>query len=103
MGCPERLWSLPPWRYSRVIRTWSWAAGCSWPCLSMEGLDQKTSRGPFTPQPFCNSEVTTVTCRALSYHRHEKLAPGLKAVQSACCFTPAAVLVKKRSRVLVKG
>jgi len=22
--CPERLWSLPPWRYSKAIWTWFW-------------------------------------------------------------------------------
>lgn len=39
-GCLERLWSLPPWRYSKA--TWTW----SWPCLS-QGLDQVMSKGPF--------------------------------------------------------
>lgn len=50
MGCPKRLWNLYPWRYSKVIWTWSWAAlrvpawvgGC-------------TSRGPFWPQLLCDS------------------------------------------------
>ena len=33
-GCPERLWSLCPWRYSEVVCTWSWATGSRWLCLS---------------------------------------------------------------------
>ncbi|XP_074696103.1 uncharacterized protein LOC141929920 [Strix aluco] len=47
-------------------------------------------------KPFCSSGVTTVTSRAVSYHRREKVAPGFKAIPSACCFTPAAALLKKR-------
>ncbi|XP_074736119.1 uncharacterized protein LOC141948053 [Strix uralensis] len=49
-------------------------------------------------KPFCSSGVTAVTSRAVSYHRHEKVAPGFKAIPSACCFTPAAALLKKRRR-----
>ncbi|XP_074698593.1 uncharacterized protein LOC141930950 isoform X4 [Strix aluco] len=51
-------------------------------------------------KPFCSSGVTTVTSRALSYHRREKVAPGFKAIPSACCFTLAAALLKKRRRKL---
>ncbi|XP_074693727.1 uncharacterized protein LOC141928855 isoform X2 [Strix aluco] len=51
-------------------------------------------------KPFCSSGVTTVTSRAVSYHRREKVAPGFKAIPSACCFTPAAALLKKRRRKL---
>ncbi|XP_074716912.1 uncharacterized protein LOC141940044 [Strix uralensis] len=51
-------------------------------------------------KPFCSSGVTAVTSRAVSYHRHEKVAPGFKAIPSACCFTPAAALLKKRRRKL---
>ena len=32
-GCPERLWSLPGWRYSRPAWTRSCAACCRWPCV----------------------------------------------------------------------
>lgn len=35
-SCPGRWWVLPPCRYSRAIRTWSWASGSKWPCLSRE-------------------------------------------------------------------
>jgi len=39
-GCPQRLWSLHPCRYSKPSWTQSWAAGCRWPCLRMGvGLD----------------------------------------------------------------
>ncbi|XP_074689254.1 uncharacterized protein LOC141926763 [Strix aluco] len=51
-------------------------------------------------KPFCSSGVTAVTSRAVSYHRPEKVAPGFKAIPSACCFTPAAALLKKRRRKL---
>ncbi|CAM9546630.1 unnamed protein product, partial [Bubo scandiacus] len=47
-------------------------------------------------EPFCSSGVTTVTSRAVSHHRREKVAPGFKAIPSACCFTPAAALLKRR-------
>ena len=33
-GCPETLWSLHPWRYSKAVWTWSWVTGCRWSCLS---------------------------------------------------------------------
>ena len=33
-GCPERLWSLRPWRYSKTIWTQSWPISSRWPCLS---------------------------------------------------------------------
>ncbi|KAK4827403.1 hypothetical protein QYF61_017808 [Mycteria americana] len=33
-GCPERLWSLPCWRYSKAVKTQSWATGSRCPCLS---------------------------------------------------------------------
>ncbi|XP_074677325.1 uncharacterized protein LOC141922115 isoform X2 [Strix aluco] len=51
-------------------------------------------------KPFCSSGVTAVTSRAVSYHRREKVAPGFKAIPSACCFTPATALLKKRRRKL---
>ncbi|XP_074670081.1 uncharacterized protein LOC141919002 [Strix aluco] len=51
-------------------------------------------------KPFCSSGVTAVTSRAVSYHRREKVAPGFKAIPSACCFTPAAAVLKQRRRKL---
>lgn len=33
-GCPQRLQSLYPWRYSKTIWTWSWTTSSRWPCLS---------------------------------------------------------------------
>ena len=39
-GCPERLWSLLLWRYSRPAWTRSCAACCRWPCFGRRvGLD----------------------------------------------------------------
>lgn len=32
-GCPERLWSVWHWRYSKPYWTMSWAACSAWPCL----------------------------------------------------------------------
>ncbi|CAM9340025.1 unnamed protein product, partial [Bubo scandiacus] len=50
---------------------------------------------PSDLKPFCSSGVTT---SHPSYHRREKVAPGFKAIPSACCFTPAAALLRKRRR-----
>lgn len=33
LGCPESLWDLHPWEYSKAIWTWSWAPCTSWPFL----------------------------------------------------------------------
>lgn len=54
-GCPERFWSFHPRRYLKATWAWSWdfAVG-GWPCLS-RGLVQVASRGPFQPQPRCDS------------------------------------------------
>ena len=39
-GCPEGLWSLFPWRYSKPAWTTSSAACCRWPCFGRGvGLD----------------------------------------------------------------
>ena len=35
-GCPERLWSLSPWRYWKAVWTWSWATGSRQPCSIWE-------------------------------------------------------------------
>lgn len=35
-GCPERLWSLLPWRYSKAVQTQSWVMCLTWSCLSRE-------------------------------------------------------------------
>ena len=53
-SCPERLWSLCPWRNSKSIWTWSWETSSSWPCLNT-GMDQVTSRCLSQPQPFGDS------------------------------------------------
>ena len=37
LGCPEKLWSLHPWRYSNSDWTWPWATCCSWPCFEQGG------------------------------------------------------------------
>jgi len=57
-GCSGRWCSLLPWRHSRAVWTWSWAAGSR----ALRGpawtgrLDEMTSRGPFQPLPVCDSE-----------------------------------------------
>jgi len=32
--CSERLWSIPPWRYSKATWSSSWATRSRWPCFS---------------------------------------------------------------------
>ena len=63
--CPGRLWSLLLWRYSRPAWTRSCAACSGWPCFG-RGLDWVTHRGPFQPQPFCDSVITIFNCVALT-------------------------------------
>lgn len=36
IGYPERMWSLPTWRYSRPRWTQTWATHCSWPHMWQE-------------------------------------------------------------------
>ena len=60
-GCPERLWSLLLWRYSRPAWTTSCAACCRWPCFSRAvGLDDP-QRSLLTPNSlwFCDSVIWT--------------------------------------------
>ena len=55
-GCPEGLWSLLLWRYSRPTWTRSCAACCRWPCFGRGvGLDDPQRSLP-TPNIlwFCN-------------------------------------------------
>ena len=47
--CPERLWCLPPWRYSKAVWTWSWATGSKQPCLSREGQTRWPPEVPSNP------------------------------------------------------
>jgi len=54
--CPEGLWSLLLWRYSRPVWTRSCAACSGWRCFG-RGLDWVTHRGPFQPRPFCDSVI----------------------------------------------
>lgn len=35
-GCPEKLWSLTPWRHARAVLTQSRAIGFRWPCWSRQ-------------------------------------------------------------------
>lgn len=53
-GCPERLWSLYPWRYSKLNWAGSWTTCSRWPHLS-RGVDRIVSRGPLQPQAFCDT------------------------------------------------
>jgi len=62
-GCPERLWVLLLWRYSRPAWTGSCAACCRWPCFGRGiGLDDPLWSLP-TPKIlwlilwFCDSEL----------------------------------------------
>ena len=59
-GCPGRLWSLHPWRYSKAIWTWSWAMRSGHPCLS---------RG-FGPGALQRSPPTSAALWACAYFTH---------------------------------
>ena len=56
-GCPEGLWSLLLWRYSKPTWTWSRAACCRWPCFGrgVELDDPQRSLPTPTILWFCNS------------------------------------------------
>ena len=51
-GCPGLLWSLHPWKCSKVMWTRSFAAGSRWSCLSM-WFSKMNSRDRFQLWPFC--------------------------------------------------
>ena len=52
-GCPRRLWSLQPWRYSKAIWTCCWAADSRSPCWSREvGPDFQRSYPKFLDWSF---------------------------------------------------
>jgi len=53
-GCPEGLWILLLWRYSKPSWTRSCAACSGWPCFS-KGVGLDDPRGPFQPLTFCDS------------------------------------------------
>ena len=69
--CPEGLWSLLLWRYSRPVWTRSCAACCRWPCFGRRvGLDDPQTSLP-TPAIlwFCDlatsAEAPTNPCKEL--------------------------------------
>ena len=49
-GCPEGLWSLLLWRYSRPGWTLSCAACSRWPCFSRGGWTRWSSEVPSNPE-----------------------------------------------------
>lgn len=51
-GCPERLWHLHPWMYSKGVWTWSWSTGCKCPCLG-RGVGPDDFQMTFQSQPIC--------------------------------------------------
>ena len=54
-GCPEGLWSLLLWRYSKPAWTSSCVTCSTWTCFDRGGLDKMIPKGPFQPLPFCDS------------------------------------------------
>lgn len=58
---PEKLQRLPPWRYSKVGRSWSWATESGWSCLNRR-LGQNDLQSPHPTSPdlqFCDSRADT--------------------------------------------
>lgn len=51
MACPESLWSLHPWRYSRTVWRWSWATSYRWPCLSWWAWSRRPPEVPSNFSP----------------------------------------------------
>ena len=93
---PGKLWSLPPWRYSKATWTWSRATGSRWPCLS-RGVGQMTSRCPCQPQPFCDSlilylllagKVGTIFASIGDFHSHQKTLIFIMTVSYTRLPTP---------------
>lgn len=58
-GCPQRWWSLHPWRYTNPSWTQSYATCSSWFCLSW-GLYYTISRGAFQSQQLHYHEFDTI-------------------------------------------
>ena len=73
-GCPEGLWSLFLWRYSKPAWMWSCSACSRWPCFS-RGLDYMTHRGPFQPLLFCNSVKSLLSASWLARRDGENPVP----------------------------
>ena len=68
-GCPEVLWILLLWRYSRPAWTQSCAACCRWPCFGTGvGLDDsQRSLPPHTILGFCKVySILNLVCMAAS-------------------------------------
>jgi len=78
MGWLERLWSLPPWRYSKPNWTEPWATCCSGTCFSSgTGLRWSPRRGRLVPTSLNCSVIpwkmrTGLTYPSFTFHEWEE-------------------------------
>lgn len=64
-GCPESLWSLHPWRYSKDIWMQSLTGFSTRPCLNI-GVGPTICRGSSQPHSFCGSMTMHVAVLVLT-------------------------------------
>lgn len=82
-GCPQRLWSLHPWAYSKPSWTQSWTTCCSWSCSEQGRVEQTT------PPHLIHSLILQFIYSWCLSRSEEWCLEGLWQVCS--CFRPSTV------------
>lgn len=62
-GCPKRLWSLHPWKYSKPRRTWSQVTCCSWPWWKGGAWNKESAE-----------LISSLSCSLLPYYIWRKIS-----------------------------